>query len=322
MITVQRKIQLIESTFGKGIVSSSGENIAVVCPFCKQNRKVSHQKRKLSINLSTGVYHCWVCESKGPNIGKVALRTSIQKDAAYELLACFKRKNKEIEEVEVKKLVQLPEDFRLIAKSYEKNKLAKLGAGYLIERGFTIEDMWRFKVGVSDQYQFINRVIFPSFDANQRLNYFVARTFEKDNKRRYFNCKDSRKNIIFNEFDIDFQKELVIVEGVFDLLNCPENSTCILGSWMSKNYMLFQKIVENKTPVILCLDPDAMSKTQKISKTLYEFCVDVRISQHKDKDFADMTREEVNYWIDTAKRFDNINRVSYLIKGIKSGSIF
>jgi|7_EtaG_2_1085326.scaffolds.fasta_scaffold07242_3 DNA primase len=321
MITVQRKLQLIEASFGKVKLAASGKDVIAICPFCQIIKKTKSTKRKLAINLETGIYHCWVCESKGPNIGSVALKHSLQNEIAKELFVCFKRSNHK-EEIKEEQTVILPSDFKMIANFYRKDKSSKLGFEYLSRRGFPLDKIWRFKVGVSNIYPFKDRVIFPSFDNDQKLNYFVARTINKENKKRYYNCKISRKNIIFNEIDLDFSKPLVIVEGVFDLLNCPENATCILGSWIDHNYHIFQKIVQNNTPVILCLDYDAMEKTQKIAKMLYEYCIDVRISQHSSKDFGDMERDEVNYWIDTSKRFDNINRISYLIKGIRSGSIY
>ena len=154
------------------------------------------------------------------------------------------------------------------------------------------------------------------------MNFFTARSILKDVKRRYYNCSNKRKEIIFNEIDINFKEELVLVEGVFDLLHCPENSTCILGSWLDKNYKLFQQIVINHTSVVLCFDEDARHKTQKIAKSLHEYCIDVKISQHKGKDFGDMSKKEVDYWIKTAKPFNNDDRISYLIQNIKSGSIF
>ena len=79
MITVQKKIKLIESSFGKVKVSSSGKDVVVICPFCTTVSKTKIFKQKLAINLETGIYHCWVCESKGSNIGKAALKFSIQK---------------------------------------------------------------------------------------------------------------------------------------------------------------------------------------------------------------------------------------------------
>ena len=153
------------------------------------------------------------------------------------------------------------------------------------------------------------------------MNYFISRTIIPNSSYRYKNFEGSRKEIIFKEIDLDFKKPLVLVEGVFDLVNCPDNATCILGSWLDINYKLFKKIVKNKTPVTLCFDPDAREKSLKIAKSLYEYCIDVKLSQHTEKDFGDMSQEEVKYFIETAKQFDNANLVRYLINNISSGSI-
>ena len=318
MITVKEKIRLIESCFGKSRISNDNKNVIVFCPVCKSQGK---DKFKLAIGIDKGMYHCWVCESKGKNIGRLALKYSIQKKAATELYSYFKTdKDDEQVRIEEKKIVKLPEDFRLIATS--RGHSAKIARVYLKNRGFKEEDIWKFRVGISSEYGYKNRIIFPSFDADQNLNYYTARSHNPEQIRRYKNCNISRKDIIFKELDIDFSKELILVEGVFDLLHTPSNSTCILGSWIDYKYKIFQKIILHKTPVILCFDYDAIDKTQKIAKSLHEYCVPVKISSHKNKDFGDMTKEEVNYWIKEAKPYDNVSRISYLIKGISSGSMF
>ena len=318
MITVKEKIRLIESCFGKSKLSADNRNIVVFCPVCKSQGK---DKFKLAIGVEKGMYHCWVCESKGKNVGRLALKYSIQKKAASELYSYFKTgKDDEQIRIEEKKAVALPEDFRLIATS--RGHEAKIARAYLKNRGFTQEDISVFRAGISSKYGYKNRIIFPSFDKYQNLNYYTARTYNLDQKRRYLNSNVSRKDIIFRELDIDFNKELILVEGVFDLLHTPWNSTCILGSWIDHKYKIFQEIVKNKTPVILCFDHDALSKTQKIAKSLYELCVPVKISYHGNKDFGDMSKEEVKYWLKEAKPFNNVSRISYLIKEISSGSMF
>ena len=59
VITEKEKIDAIRSAFGDGSVSKDGKNISVSCPDC--GRTKSMKKRKLSICLDTGMYHCWVC---------------------------------------------------------------------------------------------------------------------------------------------------------------------------------------------------------------------------------------------------------------------
>ena len=67
--------------------------------------------------------------------------------------------------------------------------------------------------------------------------------------------------IIFNELNIDWSKELTIVEGPLDLIKTNDNATCLLGSSLTEDMLLFQKIVANKTNIKLALDSDIFSKS-------------------------------------------------------------
>lgn len=318
MITVKEKIRLVEACFGKSKISNDNKNIIIFCPECKSKGK---DKFKLAIGIEKGIYHCWVCEAKGKNIGRLALKFTIQKKSALDLYNYYKKDTDDDSlRIEKEKIIALPGDFRLISAARESE--AKPARAYLKNRGFKEEDISRFRIGISNDYFFRNRVIFPSFDDQQKLNFFTARSILKDVKKRYYNCSAKRKDIIFKENDIDFSKELIVTEGVFDLLNSPVNATCLLGSWIGKDYKLFRKIVSHKTPVILCLDEDAALKTQKIAKLLYSYGISVKISNHKGKDFGDMSKNEIDYHIKEAKPFNNVTRISYLIKEINSGSMF
>ena len=322
IITVKKKLTLIEACFGKVKVDSSSKNASVACPVCKHKGKITN-KRKLSIVIDTGVYHCWVCEAKGRNIGSLGLKYSDQQDAAIELKRCYKSEDSTSHEeakAELEK-VFLPKDFSLLCDNMDRITNRRY-INYLLRRGFTKAQIAQYRVGVSSEFGFKDRVIFPSFDSHQNLNYFIARSIDKNERRRYKNCSHPRKNLIFREFDLDFSSHLILTEGVFDLINCPENSTCVLGSWLDERYLLFQKIVKNRTPVTICFDPDAQHKAIKVAKNLHEYCVDVKISLHKGKDFGDMSSDEVDNCLRDAKPYDNVERVEYLISELRSGSIF
>tara|TARA_Y100001973_G_C5205510_1_gene341209 strand:- start:1571 stop:2539 length:969 start_codon:yes stop_codon:yes gene_type:complete len=321
IITVKKKLTLIEACFGKVKVDSSSKNASVVCPVCSHQGKITN-KRKLSIVIDTGVYHCWVCETKGRNIGSLGVRYSDQKAAANNLKSCYGSEDLSSQDTsnEIEK-VFLPKDFSLLCENMHKIT-NKRYVNYLLRRGFTRAQIAEYRIGVSSEYGFKDRVIFPSFDKEQNLNYFIARSIDKNERRRYKNCSHPRKNLIFREFDLDFNSHLILTEGVFDLVNCPENSTCVLGSWLDERYLLFQEIVKNRTPVTICFDPDAQHKAIKVAKNLHEYCVDVKVSLHKGKDFGDMLPEEVHRCLSDAKPYDNVERVEYLISELRSGSIF
>jgi DNA primase len=322
MITIKEKIKLIHSCLGKSKMSNDGNNVNVVCPICEQNNTTVPTKKKLSINLEKGIYHCWVCESKGSNVGRLCLNFSSNRDSAQTLNTMFKKHNeKEVVSEKPKNKPKLPKDFKLVY-NLDNNRKFKKHFHYLEKRGFDKIKMKKFRIGVSSEYPFTNRVIFPSFDLNQNLNYYISRSIDPKEKIRYRNFNGKRKDVIFRQIDVDFNKHLILTEGVFDLVNCPTNSTCVLGSWISEEYYLFKQIVKHKTPVTLCFDPDAKEKTFKIAKKLYEYCVDVKITQNKHRDFGDMTQKEVSNHILTAKPYDNAIRITYLLSEISSGSMF
>ena len=113
MITITQKIKLIQKCFGKVKLSGNEKNVSIVCPFCKEKGKIT-SKKKLSVDLETGIYHCWVCESKGRNIGRPAMKYSPSIDAAKELAQIFGGLKKSEEVIAEERLV-LPDDFKLIA---------------------------------------------------------------------------------------------------------------------------------------------------------------------------------------------------------------
>jgi len=318
IITYKEKLSLINIAFGEGIVSRDGNNVSVQCPKCQKSAKHSN-KKKLSISLETGVYHCWVCESKGKNIAYLAKFICIHKVTLDGLCKAFGSIGENKEDLK-EEIIALPSDFKLLCT--DNSRISNMAKNYLLSRGLTFEDIVKYKVGTSNEYKFINRVIFPSFDKDLNLNFFLARTYDKNQKITYRNCKFSKKEIVFNENFINWNKPMVLVEGVFDAIKAKSNVCCMLGSWIDDGYLLFQKIVKNKTPIILAPDPDARHKAQKIAKNLTSYCIDVKITNNLDKDLGEMSFLEAESYINNAKPFDNTSRIRYLIGDIKSGSIY
>ena len=81
IVTEKQKIDAIKSAFGEGPVSNNGKNISVSCPLCGKTKSI--KKKKLSVCLETGVYHCWVCESKGSNIGRLCCELDKNHNAVF-----------------------------------------------------------------------------------------------------------------------------------------------------------------------------------------------------------------------------------------------
>ena len=104
------------------------------------------------------------------------------------------------------------------------------------------------------------------------MSYFIARSYNGDTYK-YKNPRAS-KDITFNELYIDWNKDLIMVEGVFDAL-VAGNAVPILGSTLRKGSRLLREIVRNDTPVYIALDPDAAKKERRVIKTLLEYDVEL-----------------------------------------------
>lgn len=319
--TSQQKIKIIESLFGNGIVSNDGTNISVSCPVCRKDSKSSSKKKKLAVVIESGVYHCWVCESKGRNISYIAKRhANVSKDLLNEVYEIFhfKETEKEIEEEKIR--VVLPSDFELL--TFSKGRYAASAKKYLRERGLSLDDLFKFKIGISSNGEFNNRVIFPSHCDNMNLNFYLSRTFDETTFRKYKNCEAKRKEIIYNEYLIDWSQPVILTEGIFDAIKAGENAVPMLGSWIDEDYLLFRKLVVNNSDIILCLDPDAKDKEIKIAEKLSEYGNNVYLLPHQENDLGSMSHLDAKKLINKAKLFEQSDRMTYLIQSIRSGSIF
>ena len=223
------KTSLLSSALGE--YRRSGDELLFFCPFCQ------HHKRKLSVNLKTNNYKCWVCDERGKNVRRL-LKTRLTHSQLYEWDKLnnvvdltqlddniFQEQITTLEEV-----IQLPEEFVSLA---NKNLplSSKFAMRYLLDRGYTKEDIVMWKVGYCSNGEYEGRVIVPSFNDNGDINYFVARSYA-DKFPKYMNPKVS-KDIVFNELYLDWNKDIILVEGVFDAMKA-KNAIPLLGSTLNQ----------------------------------------------------------------------------------------
>jgi|TARA_Y100000310_G_C20616388_1_gene780860 DNA primase len=283
------KLQLLKNILGN--FHHSNDEHLFYCPVCK------HHKRKFSINLEKDAFKCWICDYYGRSLRRLVrkfgdFRTLQQWDKlnGREDITKFDDIFSEDDEAELLQRIDLPKEFVSLAN--EDLSLAMMPAlNYLENRGVTKKDVLRWKVGCCMRGDYSNRVIIPSFDEEGYVNYFVARTFSGAWKK-YLNPPVS-KDIIFNELYLDFDKDLIVVEGIFDAIIAGPNAVPILGSTLRENSKLFQQIVKNDTPVYIGLDIDAENKSKKIIKDLLNYGIEIyKIDTSGYDDIGSMTKKE------------------------------
>ena len=193
----------------------------------------------------------------------------------------------ETEEVEIQQRLSLPPEFKTLTGKITPADLRAFS--YLQNRGLTKHDILRNKIGYCSEGEYEGRIIIPSFDLDGYVNYFIARSYN-DHWMRYKNPNASR-DIIFNELNIDWDSDVVLVEGVFDAIFAG-NAVALLGSTLREESRLFQHIIKNDSSVFIALDPDAEEKAIKITRTLLKYDVEVwKVDMPEDSDVASLGSE-------------------------------
>ncbi len=323
MSTVSDKIRFLNKVFGTCVLGSDGLNAAVCCPNPKCGSYGNSAKKKLTVRIDNDHFHCWVCDIRGRSLHGMLRKYFPAHIHEYENKFAGKKRALVIESQE-EEVVIPPEGFKLLATSISlKDPDVQETIRYARARNLTNKDFWYFKLGTCTKGRFRRRLIMPSFNEDGDLNYFVARTIDNDeSKMKYLNAKVSKKNVIFNEINIDWSKEVTLVEGPMDLTKCDSNSTCLLGSHFSEEYAIFQKIIKNKTPVLLALDSDMNDRTQKYCKLLSSYGISVRVLDLGPfSDVGEMSKLDFLHAKKMAKPWKSTDRLYHLIGSIKSGSL-
>lgn len=295
--------KILHETFGNYV--DKGSELLFKCPSC------NHRKHKFSINLNKNVFKCWICDYRGRSVRRAIRRfgTFVQLQAWDAItnrsdLEKFSDLFMEPTHEQFRQKLELPKDFVSLC----ANKIPATGMyamRYLQKRGVTKADILKWKIGYCFSGEYRNRIIIPSFDKEGDISYFVARSYVGDSYK-YKNPKAS-KDITFNELYVDWNKDLILVEGVFDAL-VAGNSVPILGSTLRKDSNLLKEIVRNDTPVYIALDPDAADKERKIIKTLLQYDVEIyKIDISGFEDVGSMSKELFEQRKNTATFISNDN---------------
>jgi len=270
-------VTLVDSVLGKGYKTARG-NYAYHCPFCK------HHKPKLEVNFTENKkghnpWHCWVCNTRGKTIPNL-----LKKAEAYDRIEEAKRlipQGSFVEEAIIHQELSLPKEYTPFIDK-PSSLMARHALAYLKKRGVTPDDMIKYHMGYCEKGEYQNMIIIPSYDANGNLNYFTARSFEKQPFRKYKNPSVSRDIVPFEMF-INWNSPLVLCEGPFDAIAIKRNAIPLLGKNIQTNLM--KKIVSSKVEKIyIALDSDAIKSALNFCERFMNEGKEVHLLEMNDKD--------------------------------------
>ena len=299
---MSEKLKLLKRALGR--CWTNEEEHQFHCPKC------NHHKLKLSVNIDKGVFKCWICDYSGTKISPLIRRFAPSHYADWRLLEGEVDLDKydtifAEQEERPPQVIDLPENFQTL--TGKKTRVKRKALNYLYSRGFTDTDILAWKIGFCDFGEYQDRVIVPSFDVQGNLNFFIARSYT-DDWMKYKNPKVS-KDIIFNGLNVDWDDDIILVEGVFDAMKC-RNAIPLLGSTLRENSILFQKICERKPNVYLALDDDVKDKEFGIAKRLREYGINAM--SIKITPYADIGEMPVEIVEERKQNADIVSDLDYL----------
>ena len=251
---------------------SSGQ-MSFDCPACAEDKGLANGcgdgKHKLALNYKKNIYQCWVCKFENnmhgsvPNLIKRYGNNKILKE--YQIIRPTdldaNNQNKEIK-VDLK----LPIGYKKISESNYNDLNYGKAYRYLRERGITDTIIKEYNIGFTVTGKYHNRIIIPSYDESGELNYFISRAWDKWKKPKYLNPDVEKQLFIYNEFTLNWDGTIYLVEGVFDHIVVP-NSIPLLGKTMYDR--LKSLLLKNaKSDVVILLDDDAKDDAIRIYKEL------------------------------------------------------
>jgi len=306
----QSVINILDDVLGPG-TSMKGDEQAHYCPFCH------HHKKKLQINLQSQKWHCWVCDSKGKRIQSLLRRLHVDSHKLKKIYEIYGddyvvySNNTEDEKVELR----LPSEFQsLLIEPKGINPLFGKVKEYARKRGISEGDIKRYNIGYCDSGHYANRIIIPSYDRDNRLNYFIARSVFDEEKFKYKNPPVS-KNVIMFENQINWNEPITLVEGVFDAMAVKRNAIPLLGKFVPKtlNDTIYKKEVKG---INILLDEDAQEQALHYTVQYQNQGITTKNIKPTDKDASDMGFSEVNSKLKESKETEFSDIISQKLKGL------
>ena len=220
---------LVQSVLGRSNPTARG-NHSFNCPFC------NHKNPKLEVNLipnkkNENFWHCWVCDAKGKTLFGLFKRLKVSTEKRTQLSEILGTTEK-YDTIVADSKVELPKEYKPLYNLTKSDIHARHALAYLKKRGLTMIDILKYQIGYCENGRYANKIIIPTHSAEGQLDYFVARSFEKEPSRKY-DAPSSDKNLIGFENMINWNVPIVLCEGAFDAIAIKRNAIPLFGKNIS-----------------------------------------------------------------------------------------
>ena len=290
---IRQASDIVDVISGYLPLTKRGKNYFGVCPFHDDNNP------SMSVSKDKQIYKCFSCGASGNVFTFVMDYEKVDFKEAVSILAkkagiAFNKGTVSVKETKFDKYYNM---YDLALKLYQNNINSAQGVAavnYLNDRGITKELIKEFKIGLSlnkdsltkvlqkkgytnkelEDYGlgngihdlYINRIMFPLFDTNDRPIGFSGRIYTGVEGSKYINTKETpifkKGELLYNYYKAKeyarLEKKVILVEGFMDVIRLYsigiKNVVALMGTALTKEQINLIKRISNN--IYLCLDGD------------------------------------------------------------------
>lgn len=307
-------------------VDRHGTHWLARCPLCGDSKK-NPRKRRFNLDYNNGkpIFHCFNCGESG---GFISLYSQVCGRPIEEVLSEIRkydadkikkkitksRKKKKIEE----KTIHDKEFYNSIGlknkcDGYIERKYQKILENFYSDR--RIPENIELRIAIEGRYK--GRILIPIIE-DGHVVYFQGRSIHKNAERKYLN-PISDKNIILNKENFDFEKYIIVVEGLLDAYVIGNQSTTCLGSYISEDFIKELTKYTNKGIIIAYDNDEPGYKAQKtfIEENPFNKSVKYFLTPRKYSGADDINSIVRRYNVDVLYLYDIIVENSYELYKLK-----
>jgi hypothetical protein len=268
---------------------NSGDDYSFCCPFCIKVIGNVDTGFHLYINISKLFYFCQKCGSRG------RVKRILKKD---ELLS--QTKIGDWKNIKSKLLydhfynstlndssIELPRDYMEVIDRSDAHL-------YLKSRGISDEQIQLYRIGFGTEnledidyekrkyYAGSGRIIFPDYDENNKLQYWVARTYV-NHRNKYRNPIGAKSNNqLYNLVMAKNYDTVVITEGVISAIKGGKNCVATYGKHVTEKQVI--RLTESRFKAyVVALDGDARDESVSLARRLSSCgCKEVNVVKYKN----------------------------------------
>lgn len=309
-------ISLLDEAFKQRGKSRKGmTQLLYDCPFC--NRHDGFKKMEVCIDGERiGFSNCWRCKSASKSFGSLLKKLNAPQRLRSKMfeLSGEVRKVRSYKRKTILSDIQLPDEFISLSTAADSVEYRN-AIYYLKTRGVEMIDIIRYNIGYCEEGKLKQQLIIPSYDINNKLNFYIGRKYYDDDSGYRYTKADISNDIVGFENLINYNCDINLCEGSFDAISIRNNAIPLFGKYPQKK--LQEKLISNGVKrVNMILDNDALDDAIKNCELLWKYGVNVHLVRLDGKDPSKLGFKKVHKLIKESVPFEWENLMRYKLSKI------